>query len=217
MDYRNDIHGVLTAIGRTDRPQTSGAAVALTLSIGIECLALHLSLSTRVARPEHDAYFESLRDHIEAWRESTQRAFVEDPAHVADLIDARRRGEEGEEATRLKTAQQEVEALRQANGVLVRLMDVSLSLEDHAAEMLRERGIAHARAEAATAMFLAEAATKSITAMLVANVRSASARRASSATAALDVNAIESIARRIPHEDARLRLTQALSTLDGAT
>jgi len=212
MDYNNDIQSVLTAIGRTDRSQTSGAAVALTLSVAIECLALHLSLSTRADEPDHREYHTDLRGRIDEWREAAQRAFVEDPAHVRDVLDARLARRTGPEDESVERAQREVDALQQANAVLLLLMEISLALEVDAARMLDGRGVAHARAEAETAMHLAEAATRSVTSMLVANVATARARAADFDAGPMDVRAIEEIAGRIPHADTRLRLDRALAT-----
>jgi len=214
MDYDNDIQSVLTAIGRPDRPQTSGAAVALTLSVGIECLALHLALSTRADGADHHGYHTDLRGRIDEWREVAQEAFVEDPVHVGEVIDARRARRAGPEGGSRGNARRELDALHQANAVLLRLMEVSLALEADASEMLRGRGVAHARAEAATAMHLAEAATRSVTSMLVANVATAKARGADFDMVPMDVRAVEEIASRIPHEEARLRLDRALAGMD---
>ena len=214
MDYHNDIQSVLAAIGRPDRPQTSGAAVALTLSVGIECLALHLALSTRADGAAHHGYHTGLGDRIDGWREAAQGAFLEDPVRVGEVIDARRAREAGPEGGSQGNARRELDALHQANAVLLRLMEVSLALEDDASEMLQGRGVAHARAEAATAMHLAEAATRSVTSMLVTNVATARARAADFDVVPMDVRAVEEIVSRIPHEDARLRLDRALAAMD---
>jgi hypothetical protein len=217
MDYHNDIQSVLTAISRSDRPQSSGAAVALTLSVGIECLALHLSLSTRADGADPHRYHTHLAGRIDEWREAAQRAFLEDPVHVGDVIDARRAQRMGPDGGSQQNAERELDALHQANAVLLRLMEVSIALEDDASEMLRGRGVAHARAEAATAMHLAEAATRSLTSMLVTNVATARARAADFDLVPMDVRALEEIVERIPHEKARMRLGRALATLDSAS
>ena len=217
MDYDTDIESVLTAISRSYRPQSSGAAVALTLSVGIECLALHLSLSTRADGADSHEYHTDLRGRIDGWREAAQGAFLEDPVHVGDVIDARRARRMGPEGGSMENAQRELDALQQANAVLLRLMEVSLALENDASEMLRGRGVAHARAEAATAMHLAEAATRSVTSMLVTNVATARERAADFDVLPIDVRALEEIVKRIPDEEARMRLGRALATLDSVS
>jgi formiminotetrahydrofolate cyclodeaminase len=217
MDYKDEIQSALAAIASTDSPLGSGAAAALSLSLGIECLALQLSLTTHGPDGvDYASYHAALRDHLDQWRQVAHQAFIDDPAAVHDIIQARRLRDAAPAVERKGHVEQELNALQRANAVLLSLMEVSFELESHADLMLRGRGAAHASGEAATAVYLAGAATLALGSMLTANVVAARERVSRYGVDPIDVSAIREIAGRIQNEAVRERLKRELAQQNAA-
>jgi hypothetical protein len=211
IDYRNTIQDALDAVGRTDGPLGSGSAIALALSLGVECLALQWSLTTSLAEgSDHAEYHGALGEHLRGWRAVTQQAFIDDATHFGIVITCRQLRDASADGEKRTHVESELDALECANGVLLRLIDVSLGLEYHADLMFRGSGAGHARGEAATAGALASAATNALASMLAANVRTVRQRASRYGVETVGLNEIWDVAQRIPHAAARQCLEEEL-------
>jgi Rho-binding antiterminator len=172
VDYGDSVDAVLRTIGSPDGGAGSGSAAALALSLGIECLALHVALTKRSGDddPGRRADLERLAERLHEWRALVRLAFAEDGDGVARMIGARRSRDRSEGEEERAAVAQEIRALREATIRLLSLVDVGQSLRAEAGLMLESRGVAHARAESATSIALAEAAIASLRRMIEANV-----------------------------------------------
>lgn len=170
LDHDVTVRSVLDAIRSPEGPLGSGSAVALALSLGIECLALDLELTRRAGtRSEHEAYHAALGDRLEQWRRTTRRVFVEDPAHFGVVIEERRARDAAEGAQKATHVEQELAALALASRTLAELVDVAIGLVEDGESMRGGRGAPHADGEAATAAAFGRAAGEAIAVMLRSN------------------------------------------------
>jgi len=209
IDYEHAIQDTLDAIGSPEGALGSGAAVALTLSVAIECLALQLALTTKhSARPENSGYYSDLGHRLSTWRARTRRLFVEDSAHFGAVIRSRIQRDQAPDEEKPGHVKTEMEHLELANTVLLSLLDLSLRLKEDGDLMAEIYGTPRAEGEAVTASFLAEAATGALASMLTSNLRSARKRQNAFGIEMGGRTGIREMVSRIPPGTARDRLNE---------
>ena len=170
-DYTASISTVLESVGTLDGALASGAATALTLSLGVECLALAGALSDRRSTtPESAEYHNALRSRLDRWRVLSARAFVDDPGLFNEVLAARAARDAAAPDQQANHVDQELRALVEATRILVELLRLSLDLEEEAGVMAGSHCAVHARGEAATAAALARAAIEATLAMADSNI-----------------------------------------------
>ncbi len=176
-NYDRTIREALHEIGSPVGSLGSGSAIALALSIGVECLARQLTLTMRQTSPSEDeSFLAGLSQRIDQWRLETQSACDEDAVHVGAFLKARAARDRASDQDRLSHVEDEVRHLDRANVVLLILLDLSLDLSHDAGEMF-EKGVKHAVSEAITARHLAQASTAALVSMLVSNLQTLRRRR----------------------------------------
>lgn len=211
VTYASTVDDVLAAVGGADGALGSGAATALSLSLGIECLALHLALTRRrSATPESEAWLAEVAAAVPAWREGCRRCFQEDQVHFAEVIKARRARSETPAGERADLAARELKHLARANGVLLSLLDVAGALASTADLMIRQHGARVGEGESATALALATAAEHALAAMLASNVGSAADRLEALGVALPAVDAVRTVVPSLPAGPGKERLVSAL-------
>lgn len=175
--YGDSVELALDAIGSPTGAPGSGSAAALALSVAVECLALHASLTRRVLEdPGRLAELEALEARIEGWRRDARMAFREDAERVGRMVEARRRRDASEGADRDRAVEDEVAALEEATLGLVELVELAHGVGVDAERLLRGQGAGHARSESETARALAEAVATSAQVMIEANVATLAGR-----------------------------------------
>ena len=211
IDYDASISTVLDEIGSPAGSLASGAATALTLSLAVECLELALALSAgRDERSDTAEYREALSLRLAGWRSSTRLAFVDDPSHFGVVIKARRRRDAAPEPEKRAHVEQELEALTNATGVLIELVQVSLRMEEDARVMLQLGGASLAAGEVATAQSLVLAAIDALLAMTESNIITVHKRIRRYELERSWLDPLRGFANRLPEGAVRAKITSAL-------
>lgn len=177
IGYSTPVTDVLGALGSIDGPLGSGVATALSLSLSVECLALHLELSRRVVgSDERSRYLNELEGRLGVWRDACRGAFTADQLHFGDVLVARRAQQAADSEGKRALADEEMTHLASANDVLLALLGVAHEIEAAADVMVSTHGSRVGEGEGATAGYLARAACESAATMLASNARSAANR-----------------------------------------
>ena len=203
MDYQASVAAVLESIGSRHAPLASGAATALALSLGVECLALAAALSRRESIPnELVEYLDQLDARIREWRRVTAQGFVDDPVRFGHVLAARTARDAAPAQDRHAHVEREIDALTAATSGLIELLRLGLDLEDAAATMSEGRCVSHALGEVATARALARASNEAVLAMASSNL-DAMRRRGRLDSVSVDVEPLGEAAASLPEGRAR--------------